>query len=86
MIRNLTRQVLTRSIDDMIATHYTLYCDVCRRSGPGPMGGSADRQAERRIARRHGWKRIPKGSPDDTSRDGRGEDLCPVCARQRRIS
>lgn len=68
-----------------IVSMYKIYCNGCRRVGPGPMGGSADRQEERRLARKAGWRRVPRGSPDDTSRDGRGEDLCPVCARQRGI-
>lgn len=64
-----------------IVPMYKIYCDVCRRVGPGPMGGSADRQEERRLARKAGWKRYTKGWHGDVY--SKGEDLCPVCARQR---
>jgi hypothetical protein len=66
-----------------IQMSYTLYCNVCHRVGPGAMGGDESRQEARRHARKAGWKRVPKGSVDDKSWDRRGEDLCPVCARQR---
>jgi hypothetical protein len=60
-----------------IATYYTLFCNGCRRVGPGPMGGHDDRREARRDARRAGWKRVPaeRGM-------GRysGKDICPTCA------
>jgi hypothetical protein len=59
-----------------IVTRYTLYCDGCRRSGPGQMGGSMERQAERRAARRAGWKRIP--AIPGLGRYS-GKDICPRC-------
>lgn len=68
-----------------IAKHYTLFCDGCRRVGPHwlALGGHPDGREARKDARKYGWKRIPKGSPDDQSRAGRGEDLCRSCAAKR---
>jgi hypothetical protein len=61
----------------MLVQRYSVFCDadLCSRW----VADEVEAREARKIARRHGWKRIPRpGGPD-----GKGADLCPVHAKEK---
>jgi hypothetical protein len=66
-----------------IVTRYWLHCDGCGRVGPRELGliGHASRTLARKMAKRDGWFRHPKGwsGPPNDRRWSDGVDLCPTC-------
>jgi len=64
----------------VLIKRYFVACDICGERPQSLLGKyEQTAQAARRDVRRIGWRRIPRGSPEDKSRLQRGMDICKRC-------